>query len=281
VAVLQRLVQGRLRERLDEVLEALDRAGVVAVPLKGPVLGERLYGDQSLRVSSDLDVLVGAERLGDAQGALVALGYGSEPESARRGPRAHQHHITLSGPEGIAVELHFRLISGFGALVPAREFLDRATLYRSPNRGEYRVLSGEDELIYLLTHAAGHLFERLAWLYDVKMLLARTPRLDLAAATVRARELGLGPVFTFALETLRQQLGGEVPEPGPAARLGRLRRATATRLLEVARAARPGGAWTRVLEHLFRATLCDGPVTTIGYLGWQGIRAAVRPWSTR
>src|SRR5262249_14499740 len=59
---------------LGRVLELLGRSGIAVIPLKGLALAESLYGDASLRVSSDIDILVrrrdvpGAFRLFEEQG---------------------------------------------------------------------------------------------------------------------------------------------------------------------------------------------------------------------
>lgn len=275
-AVLQRLLQTRLRHNLTEILDILEGAGIAAVPLKGPILGERLYGDASLRVSSDLDLLVAPEQLESAITALVAADYQVDPLALRRGPRKHLHHVQLHGADGLLVELHFHLLASFGALLPSSEFLDRAIAYQAPNGREYRVLRGEDELIYLLAHAATHLFERLAWLYDVKMLLLRTPSLNVTIAAERARRHGLGNVFQFATGVLREQLGIDLENPLGANRAARIRRATAGTLLRVSQRAWMPGPSRTVVEHLFRAALCDGSGTTLAYLGHQAIRALWR-----
>jgi len=55
---------------LAEVLGEFNRAGIPAMPLKGPVLSFELYGDVGLRASDDVDVQVPAEDLRRAMDCL-------------------------------------------------------------------------------------------------------------------------------------------------------------------------------------------------------------------
>src|SRR5665648_405861 len=55
---------------------ALADAGIRALPLKGPLLGERIHGELGARVSADIDLLVAGEDLVAAIEVLSTLGYG-------------------------------------------------------------------------------------------------------------------------------------------------------------------------------------------------------------
>jgi hypothetical protein len=89
---------------------ALEEAGIRALPLKGPLLGERIHGELGARVSADIDLLVANADLVAAVDVLSTLGY-------RRAPRAEPLHLsrpnlheclrsTIALPE---VELHWRV----------------------------------------------------------------------------------------------------------------------------------------------------------------------------
>ncbi len=65
----------RLTAELLKILDCLECHGVEAVPFKGPVLAELVYGNLALREFSDLDVLVPAHDFLRAKEAVSALGY--------------------------------------------------------------------------------------------------------------------------------------------------------------------------------------------------------------
>jgi len=71
----------RLRDELSRLLAAFSRAGIPALPLKGPVLADRLYPAPLLRTAGDLDVLVPAA---DVLRAAVSAANPSGPVAPER-----------------------------------------------------------------------------------------------------------------------------------------------------------------------------------------------------
>jgi hypothetical protein len=57
------------------VIAMLADAGIRCAPLKGPLLGEAIYGDPGRRLSSDIDLLVAPEQLHAAVEVVRGLGY--------------------------------------------------------------------------------------------------------------------------------------------------------------------------------------------------------------
>jgi Uncharacterised nucleotidyltransferase len=87
--------------------QALEAAGVRALPLKGPMLATEVYGDPALRDYTDIDVLVDRQDLDRA--AAVTSGLGWALDDAPPGlPRLHRvlHHPSGALPR---VELHWRI----------------------------------------------------------------------------------------------------------------------------------------------------------------------------
>jgi hypothetical protein len=270
----QRLFQSQNARVLEEVLEAFRAAGVEAIPLKGPVLGERLYGDPALRVSNDLDLMVAREQVPSASAALIGLGYQGEPDPEARQRWRHQHHLTFLRRESPPVELHFRLIADFGVVIPSEEFLARCEPYRTGAGCPCRVLAPEDELLFLVLHAAGHLFERLAWLYDVKALLLARPDLDWQVVVDRAKRLRVDRAFGFAVNHVARRMAIELPEVTIRSDVSRPNRAALAAIL--AAADHSSRRQAKILGHLFRLMLCDGPAQGARYLGYHLHRVARR-----
>jgi hypothetical protein len=85
------------------VIAMLADAGIRCAPLKGPLLGEAIYGDAGRRLSSDVDLLVSPKQLQAAVEVVRALGY-----------EAPVDHVDDSG----LPLLHFVLVHGRGDLPP-------------------------------------------------------------------------------------------------------------------------------------------------------------------
>jgi hypothetical protein len=85
------------------VMAVLADAGIRCAPLKGPLMGEAIYGDPGRRLSSDVDLLVSPNELQAAVEVVRGLGY-----------EAPLDHVDESG----LPLLHFVLAHGRGELPP-------------------------------------------------------------------------------------------------------------------------------------------------------------------
>ncbi len=93
-----------------QLSEALAAAGIRALPLKGPLMAERLYGDSGARPSADIDLLVPLAGLAAAVDVLGRFGYRRHrllPLSSANPPVLHERMVHPSGLP--AVELHWRV----------------------------------------------------------------------------------------------------------------------------------------------------------------------------
>jgi hypothetical protein len=201
----------RIRTLSLAVIDILARRGIIPVMLKGYALASRLYPEQPLgRPSSDVDVLIPGERLGDAATALSALGLKRQEDPSLENPFEEHHHLSFHGPIGL-VEVHFRLFTGFGGGC----FDDKAVLQRAlPAVLEgraIRLLAPEDEFVYLATHAANHAFLRASWLVDLERYLHTSPGLDWNVMGTRARASGFSSAVAASLSALERLMGVALP----------------------------------------------------------------------
>ena len=185
---------GQVR-RLVEICATLERAGIPALPFKGPALSLQLYDDAALRQSVDLDVLVPLDRYDEARAVLLDLGL------PPRGGHSSRQERTLFAWLGHApfgrgadfVELHWRFAD---RRFPFALDLDRALARARTIRlgGSALPVPADDDLLAVLAmHGARHLYERLEWLAGVTRLLAShrgaAARLAAHAESLRARRM--------------------------------------------------------------------------------------------
>lgn len=89
----------------------MENAGIKVLPLKGPLLAERIYPDPGLRASpADLDFLVQPDRLDDAVELMGSIGYRVWDATKWAGGLPHYHYC-LTPPDATLpkVELHWRI----------------------------------------------------------------------------------------------------------------------------------------------------------------------------
>jgi hypothetical protein len=89
----------------------LEDRGIEAVPLKGPLLAERIYANPGHRgVSSDLDYLVRADRLDEAVETIRTLGYELRDDDIWADGLPHYHYgLVPADPAMPKIELHWRV----------------------------------------------------------------------------------------------------------------------------------------------------------------------------
>lgn len=150
-----------LFRNLDEFLNGARERGFPVMLLKGlALIAGGYYPDKGLRFLSDIDVLVRMEDIASADELMLDLGW----TAAERIPLPEQlkthHHLTaVATPEGIAVEVHFRL-----SRLPLEIDLDamwaRATPIPSLSPSAF-LPSPEDLLIHLALNTSLHHPDRL------------------------------------------------------------------------------------------------------------------------
>jgi len=160
---------------LFRVLECLEAQAIPAIPLKGPVLAETVYGELAMRDFSDLDVLVQPQDVLKAKAALAALGYAVNTHLSEVEERAYLatgYEYTFDGPAGRnLLEIQWDILPRFYALdFECGEFFGRAQTVTVCGRA-VRALSPEDLLLTLCVHAAKHAWVRLYWLRDIAATL--------------------------------------------------------------------------------------------------------------
>jgi putative nucleotidyltransferase-like protein len=270
------LVRNRLLARgLGTILGRFIRAGIPVIALKGVALAESLYGEVSLRVCSDLDVLVPGHAVGRAIELLRADGFRDADRYQARVTeidlllRSNMEYCLVSPPPGFQylVELHWDIAWRWRA---DSEMVDHLWAEARPGTvlgTEAWVLSPEWELLYLAFHAARHHWSALKWLVDVHETCVRGG-FDWTVVQDHAGRFGLERALYLTLGTCRALLG--TPLPPAIAQHAPLR----TRALRAAPEA--VGGWQ---ESLSAAWLLSRPLDRLRYLGRLLLGPTLAEWS--
>jgi Uncharacterised nucleotidyltransferase len=200
---------------LVRILDCLERHSVPAIPYKGPVLAETVYGDLALRYFSDLDVLVLPSDVRRAKTALQALGYTPTSKLSDAEERAYiatGYEYTFDGPVNRnLLEIQWGILPKFYAVDFDSGALFARAVTGSVGGRTVRILSSEDLLLALCVHAAKHAWIRLCWLRDIAGAV-ESPPLDWNLIEQRARDLGIARILGISLLLAHGLLGADVPD---------------------------------------------------------------------
>jgi hypothetical protein len=209
---------------LIRILDVLGKAGIPAIPLRGPVIGELLHGDAAVREFSDLDILVHREDVTRVTEALLANSF------RLQSPQLIQQECLLRwgfeismqrGAHGPCVDVHWQLGPGYYPFALPAGAIWSALQTVSFERRPIPFPSPECLLLTLCIHGAKHHWERLKWLCDVQRLVDKGV-IDWDETARMAAASRCEPPLLLGLYLAHELLGAEVP----ATMLERARRST-------------------------------------------------------
>ncbi len=207
-----------------EVVDALNRAEIEFILLKGPAIGRWLYDESEFRPYVDVDLLVAPIRHSAAEQVLRAL-------SLTRITRDYEHHGRLEHDEvwrrpttTATLDLH-RTLPGVRGTSPERvwrELWPRTAEMQLPPPGRsVRVLNEPALALLVALHAAHHLGEgeiAAKPLLDLERARARASREVWGQSAELARKLRAGPQMARGLHAVSggPELASSLGLPAPA-----------------------------------------------------------------
>lgn len=155
--------------------------------LKGPILATELYGDISLRTSSDIDLLVQSKDLSKVDRVLEENGYVKDEyiQSILSDWKWRHHHFTYFHPmKNMKIEVHWRLNPGPGKEPSFKNLWSRKETSLYTGKAIY-YLGYVDLFYFLVTHGARHGWSRLRWLIDINQLMQKNVSCALIMKTLK------------------------------------------------------------------------------------------------
>ena len=170
-----------LASRLKAVSAHLRAQQIEHIAYKGPLLAEVYYGNCTLRVFHDLDILVRPSRIEDVRDALVKIGFSdkyglSASQQAASFRFGFEHPFTAVG--GVDLDLHWRLVQTFKSRSLDMEGIWKRVAMVPFWGGEAPTFCPEDLLVVLCLHAGHHGWQQLSHMCDISQLFRKHPQLD-------------------------------------------------------------------------------------------------------
>jgi len=204
-----------LTQELLSLLREFGAHGIVAIPMKGPILAIAAYGNVALREFLDLDILIPKHHLEQAGKLLTRLGY--VQSLGQCGPFSANHVEAQLGCDflrkdrRVSVELHWSFLQRWLGFEVEMEAVWQQSQYVSVGGTEVLTLPCEISLLYLCVHGTKHRWSRLCWVVDVAHWLRSHPGLKWAELLEIAKRSGSRRTLFLGLHLARQLLGSELP----------------------------------------------------------------------
>ena len=164
-------LQTTLKARTDTLLELFLKSNIPVIPLKGPLLSDRLYGDISARgISIDIDLLVEIENIEKAGIILATNGYSFQMNKGCDKDRLWQYQYKKNGSP--QVDLHWEINSSTYAARRMEGFWMSAEKQVRSGICFYE-LPDEELLLQLSAHLVdSSYFLELRYICDINMLIS-------------------------------------------------------------------------------------------------------------
>lgn len=209
-------IEGMREAELRRVLAALADAGIGALLFKGAAIARTHYPSPELRVRSDTDVLVPAERSDDAARALEQLGYRRAVESDGE-LIASQFHCEFVDRAGLphALDVHWRIsnVIAFAGALAYNEIARDAVAV--PGLGPHAIgPCPAHALMLACLHRIAHHPDStdLLWLYDLHLLVNRLTADERRQFAALATQRQVRAVCAYGLRDAFEAFGGSADD---------------------------------------------------------------------
>jgi len=171
MGAVKNLLIGR---QIQEVVDALDKAGIESLLLKGPALGRSVYPDPAMRLSGDIDLLVKPGDLKRSEKILSDdLGYTCKMDCHQFSAEEFHHQIYIPKNKGVTIELHWSADGGYGIF--SEDWLDtifKRKIQIDSEDLKCNTLCPVDNLFFLAYHDIfQHQTLQLDWIVDIARVI--------------------------------------------------------------------------------------------------------------
>jgi len=178
--------------RLIKILTVFEDNDITAIPFKGPILAENIYGDISLRQFDDLDILVYPQDVSKAHKLLTNFGYRPQFNLNSGQVEAYikkEYSFTyFMDKSRIVIELHWKLLGRHSSFS-----LDLNTIHTNfsstLNKKPVRSFSLEDLLLYQCLHSSKDTWNILENICCIAEIINLYKEINWKVVETRARKM--------------------------------------------------------------------------------------------
>lgn len=195
------------------IIELLERNDIPAVPFKGPWLAWALYGELSMRVCGDIDVLVRKRDFASARDLIAKQGY-HRRSTARKERQKRQTRLERFDGR-VIIDLHWSIFTERFHTSVAEECMYESVREMEINGIRSRTFSLPVNLNIVCIQGSKDCWPDLGRACDAAMCLARCGEEDWNSAVSLARRLGTQRALLLGARLAHELVGA--PLPGKAA----------------------------------------------------------------
>lgn len=185
------------------IIDILKTSGIRAIPFKGAPLAQQAYGDITLRLFGDIDLLVDQNNIDQLKDIFTNLGYTISPNLPADLLKQYlktQAYICLSRKkDGIVIDLQCDLTNKYNLIPFTLANISNNAFSQKLSETPITLLAYEDTLINLCIHSSSHSWIFLEYITSIAHLIQRNPinwdRVMATAKQLKAVKMVLSGLF--------------------------------------------------------------------------------------
>ncbi|MDQ7786896.1 MAG: nucleotidyltransferase family protein [Thermodesulfovibrionales bacterium] len=195
-------------EEMIRVLRFFEKGGVDAIPLKGSLASEIIFGNPGLYPATDIDILVKMEDLSKAEEILAEAGYGKLEGLSEEDMLSNHYHFVYR-KDNYFLELHWNLVKRYFQSPPGFWWEEAGAVEYSGIR--LNTLSPERYLLYAIFRLFDHGFSPLKFIIFISEFIRKyTNEIDWDKFLRFSRTYRMERVTVFTLTLLHELFGAPV-----------------------------------------------------------------------
>ena len=201
--------------KLLELIKLFKENGITAIPFKGPVLAEFVYGDLALRQFADLDILIYRDDVLNAYQLLLSKGYRPEVSLNAEQVKAYlktEYSLAAADKDSkVIVELHWEVTGRYTGYSFDRDHLENRLETVTLSGKKMRQFPAEDLLVYLCIHGSKDSWNNLDSICCVAELIHSRPDIKWDHVAHLAGEIHCRRMLYLGLFLAHHLLDAELP----------------------------------------------------------------------
>jgi len=193
-----------------KILSVLKAHGIDAIPLKGSLASEIIFGNPGLYPAADIDILVKPSDLAETGRVLIEAGYGITEEFGKDDLLAHGYHLIYHN-DYHSVEVHWNLVKMYFTIPPG--FWWEETVATEFDGVTLTMLALEKYLMYTIFRLFNHGFIPLKFFVLIAEIINRYhDEIDWNKLLTYSEQYKMKRLVLFVLALLHDALGAKIPE---------------------------------------------------------------------
>jgi len=192
-----------------KILALLKKNHMEAIPLKGAVVSELIFGDPGLYLSTDIDILIRSKDLAGVSEVLLTAGY-EKNEGISENDLLSSHYHFIFQKDRHHFEVHWNLVKRYFQIPPEFWWED---LHKTVYEGmEITELSAERYIMYTVFRLFDHGFRPLKFFVLISEIINKyQDEIDWGELLTFSRRYKMERLMLFTLRLIHDVLGTDIP----------------------------------------------------------------------